>query len=82
MVARAAEKCGMDTELSGGDAAEILSAFIDGGAVSAWAKNGVAFCCAEGILEADNMKIEPTRPILRCEIAQMLYNLLGSAKLL
>ena len=42
----------------------------------------MAFCYGEDILDQSDMEIEPKRAILRCEIAQMLYNMLGSAELL
>ena len=42
----------------------------------------MAFCYGEDILDRSALDIEPGRAILRCEIAQMLYNMLGSAKLL
>ena len=47
-----------------------------------WARESVAFCYASGILDESDMSVEPTRPILRCEIAQMLYNMLERAELL
>ena len=40
----------------------------------------MAFCCHTAILTGD--RLEPLRPILRCEIAQMLYNLLLQTPLL
>ena len=52
------------------------------GLVEAWAREGLAFCYQEGILDDSAMEIQGKTEILRCEIAQMLYNLLSSAKLL
>ena len=42
----------------------------------------MAFCYRAGILDQNDLNVEPARAILRCEIAQMLYNLLGGAGLL
>lgn len=82
MVARAAEKCGMDIELETYEILNALAQFGDYMTVKEWARESVAFCYSEDILDQSDMNIEPERPILRCEIAQMLYNMLGSAKLL
>ena len=82
MVARSAKLCGMDTALSEGEQRDILAPFADYMTVSSWARESMAFCYGAGILDGSDLNVNPTRPILRCEIAQMLYNLLGSAKLL
>lgn len=82
MVARAAKLCGMDTTMNSTAIRDALAPFGDYVTVSSWAKEGVAFCYQERILDPDDLKIEPARPILRAEIAQMLYNLLSRANLL
>ena len=82
MVARAAKLCGMDTELETYEIINALAQFGDYVTVDDWAKESVAFCYGEDILDQSDREIEPKRAILRCEIAQMLYNMLGSAKLL
>ena len=76
MVVRAARVLGLDTTM--GDADEILLLFSDGKKVASWAKDAVAWCCAAGVL-ADGGTIQPTRAILRGEIAQMIYNVLDMA---
>ena len=76
MVARAAKVLGLDTSVE--DADEILLLFSDGKKVASWAKDAVAWCCAAGVL-ADGGTIQPTRAILRGEIAQMIYNVLDMA---
>ena len=76
MVARAAKQLGVDTTVE--DADEILLLFSDGKQVASWAKDAIAFCYAEGVL-AEESRIQPSKAILRCEIAQMLYNLLKNA---
>ncbi|MCD8099999.1 MAG: S-layer homology domain-containing protein [Oscillospiraceae bacterium] len=68
MLARAAELCGMDTQTDGS---------ADGLQSADWARSGLAFCLSAGILDAD---IDPTAAATRCEVAQMLYNLLQAAE--
>ena len=82
MVARAAALCGMDTDLEDYEVLNMLAQFTDYVTVSAWARESVAFCYGENILDQSDLNVEPKTPILRCEIAQMLYNLLDGAKLL
>ena len=82
MVARAAKLCGMDTELETYEILNVLAQFGDYMSIGEWARESMAFCYGEDILDQSDLNAEPNRAILRCEIAQMLYNLLGSAKLL
>ncbi len=82
MVARAAKLCGMDTELSSLAVRDVLAQFTDYVTAADWAREGLAFCYQEGILDDSALEIRPKTAILRCEIAQMLYNLLGTAQLL
>ena len=82
MVARAAKLCGMDTALDGAAVRDILAQFGDYMTVADWARESVAFCYREGILDQSDLNVEPERAILRGELAQMLYQMLGSAKLL
>ena len=82
MTARAAKLCGMDTEMDSTAARDILAGFTDYVTASGWAAASLAFCYHAQILPDDAMEILPQQAITRSEIAQMLYNLLGSAKLL
>ncbi len=82
MVARAAKLCGMDTELENYEILNVLAQFGDYVTIDEWAREGMAFCYGEDILDQSDLETEPKRAILRCEIAQMLYNMLGKAKLL
>lgn len=82
MVARAAKLCGMETEMSAAEVRDMLAQFGDYKKVASWAKDTVAFCYQSGILDQSELDIEPARPILRCEIAQMVYNMLLQANLL
>ena len=82
MVARAAKLCGMDTTLDTGAVRDVLAQFTDYIKTAEWARQGLAFCYNEDILDDSDTEIKGSIPIKRCEIAQMLYNLLGSAKLL
>ena len=76
MTARAAKLLGLDTTAD--DAEELLLLFADGDSVSSWAKAAVAYCFENSILP-DTGTVEPTRAILRSEVAQMIYNLLDTA---
>lgn len=82
MVARAAKLCGMDTELSPSTIRDMLAQFGDYVTVASWAQTSMAFCYQEGILDQSVLNIEPVKPILRCEIAQMLFNMLTKANLI
>ena len=81
MVARAAMLCGMDTKLENYEILNVLAQFGDYSKVSDWARESTAFCYGNNILDQSDLDIQPKRAILRGEIAQMLYNMLGSAKL-
>ncbi len=82
MVARAAKLCGMDTARDSAAVRDTLAQFSDYTSADAWAREGLAFCFDTGILDASALSIQPKTAIKRCEIAQMLYNMLNSAKLL
>ena len=82
MVARAAKLCGMDTELDSGAVRDVLAQFGDYVKTAEWARPSLAFCYSEGILDDAGLEIQGAVAIKRCEIAQMLYNLLSSANLL
>ena len=82
MVARAARLCGLGAELDADAVRDVLSQFTDYTTSADWARQGLAFCFRQGVLDDSALTIRPTAHILRCEIAQMLYNLLDSAQLL
>lgn len=82
MVARAARLCGMDTDMESYEVLNTLAQFGDYVSINDWAREFVAFCYSEDILDQSDLNVEPARAILRCEIAQMLYNLLDKAELL
>ena len=82
MVARAAKLCGMDTDYTAAAARDILAQFGDYTKTADWARAPLAFCYDQGILDSSALNILPTMAIKRCEIAQMLYNMLEKANLL
>ena len=82
MVARAANLCGMNTELTASEIRDTLAQFGDYVTVAQWASGTLAFCFGSGILDESIVNIEPKEPILRCEIAQMLFNMLSLSALL
>lgn len=82
MVCRAAKLCGADRTYDEAARRDILSVFDDYKTISAWAEEAVAFCCDANILPDTGMQIEPQIPVLRAEVAHMLYQLLRCAALL
>ena len=82
MVARAAKLCGLDPSMDEAATKDMLAQFGDYRSVASWAKKPMAFCYSVNILDQSDLNIEPTKAILRCEIAQMLYNMLTAAELI
>ncbi len=82
MVARAAKLCGMDTSMTTSGIRDVLAQFGDYVDVASWAQESVAVCYNTDISDRSELEIQPTIAITRGEIAQMLYNMLGKAKLL
>lgn len=82
MVAKAAELCGMDVNMDDVSIRDTLAQFSDYTASEQWARESLAFCYQTDILDDSVLKIEASTAIKRCEIAQMLFNLLESANLL
>jgi hypothetical protein len=82
MVARAAKLCGMNTSYGSSQIRDVLSQFADYTSTSDWARESLAFCYDQGILDASALYIQPQVKIKRCEIAQMIYNMLSKANLL
>lgn len=82
MVARAAKLCGMNTDYGTAAARDVLAQFSDYVTCASWAQSSLAFCYGQGILDDSVMKIEPRKVVRRCEIAQMIYQLLALANLL
>ena len=82
MVARAAKLCGLDTSMDAAATRDTLAQFGDYRSAASWAKEPLAFCYSAGILDQSDLNIEPAKAILRCEIAQMLYNMLTAAELI
>lgn len=82
MVARAAKLCGMDIAMDSAAIRDVLAQFGDYVTTDEWAREGLAFCYSAGILDQNELNIQPKVAIKRCEIAQMVFILLGSAELL
>jgi hypothetical protein len=82
MVARAASLCGLTTDRTSAGIRDTLAQFSDYTSAAAWATGSLAFCYDTGILDQSALTIQPTKAILRCEVAQMLYTLLGNANLI
>ena len=82
MVARAAKLCGLDTSMSEAAATDELCVLSDYRTIAAWAKESMAWCYQSGILDYGDFKAKPKTDILRGEIAEMLYRMLGLANLI
>ena len=82
MLARAAKLCGVDTKLDEQEVRDILAQFSDYLTAASWARESLALCYREGILDESDMEIKPADAVKRGEIAQMLFNLLSKGKLL
>lgn len=61
---------------------DILAQFEDYITVSDWAQDALAFCYQNNILSQEGLAIAPKVAIKRCEIAEMLYQMLDQAQLL
>ncbi len=82
MLSRAAKLCGASKEMNELEIRNTLAVFSDYVKVSEWAKKALAFCCLEGIISDEETELEPKRAVKRCEIAQMLFNMLDRTKLI
>lgn len=82
MAARAAKLCGMDTEMDAAAVRNMLAQFVDYTRTSEYARTSLAFCYQADILSQADLDIRSSEPVKRCEVAQMLFNLLGAASLL
>ena len=72
----------MDTARDASTVQTVLAGFKDSAAIGAWARESLAFCYDGGILDASEQNVRPREAIKRCEVAQMLWNLLSAANLL
>ena len=82
-MARAAKLCGFDTTRDSVAIRNTLSPFADYNQIlSRGARESLAFCCDEGILDANALNLRPLDPVLRGETAMMIYALLSGAKLI
>lgn len=82
MVARSAKLCGMDTEMDSGNMRDVLAQFTDYVKTADWARESLAFCYNENILDQSEIEIQSQKNITRAEIAQMLFNMLSFANLI
>ena len=77
MLARASKTLGLSGTARDADGA--LSKYPDAAKASGYAKDALAFCAENGILESDRTELKPGEAICRCEVAQMVWNLLAAA---
>lgn len=82
MTIRAAKLCGLDTVMSEAEQNDVLCDYMDYRTIASWAKESMAYCYGNEILNTDDLNAEPKREILRCEVAEMLYRMLVLANLI
>ncbi|MBW5448843.1 DNRLRE domain-containing protein [Cohnella sp. CFH 77786] len=82
MIARAMKLAGLDTNVSGTEAASVLARFADGAAVHAWAKQAVAATVKSGLVQGREAGLRPTSDITRAETAAIAQRILIKAKLI
>lgn len=82
MILRAAKLCGMKEDTSETGVRNTLAEFSDYVEASDWAMTALAFCYNEEILDKSVIEVKPKTEVTRAEIAQILYNMLGRAKLI
>ena len=82
MTIRAAKLCGLDTAMSEAEQNDILCDYMDYRQIASWAKESMAYCYWNELLNTDDLNAEPTREILRGEVAEMLYRMLTLANLI
>lgn len=82
MLSRSANILKMNTQMELMAARDILAGFTDYVKTEQWAIIELAFCYDKGIIESEEMEISPKKAVKRCEIAQMVYNLLGKANMI
>jgi len=82
MVARAGRLCGILAVYDDTAARSVLSAYGDYREAASWAREPMAWCLDQGVLTVEGTDLLPGQAIRRCEIAQMLFNLLEISDLL
>ena len=81
MVARAAKLCGMNTDTGTQETRDVLAQFGDYMTLPDWAWTSVAFCYNEDILTLNGFDINHGEHVNRAEVSEMLFRMLGAAKL-
>jgi len=72
---RYCSQAGNDTVITAAEVNSVLIKYKDGGSVSSFAKNAVAWCIKKGVMNGTkDGYINPTKNALRCEVAQIFYN--------
>ena len=82
MVARAAKLCGMNTDMGTQETRDVLAQFGDYMTLPDWAWTSVAFCYNEDILTLNGFDINHGEHVNRAEVSEMLFRMLGTAKLM
>lgn len=76
MMCRAAKLCGMKNLLNDIQTKGILAGYSDYDKISSWAESEIAFCLNYRILVREEKNLMPGENVKRCEIAEMIFNML------
>ncbi len=82
MVGRAAGLCGLNTAMDKTAARDVLAGFVDYMQISDWAVEAMAFCFESGIADDSATEVLPQTPILRDEVAGLIFNMLERADMI
>lgn len=76
MLARAAKIEGQNVDMTETQIRDMLAQFEDYTKINTWAKAALAYCYKSGIFSQEELLILPQSEASRCDVAQMVYNLL------
>ncbi|WP_337100960.1 S-layer homology domain-containing protein [Paenibacillus sp. YIM B09110] len=82
VLARATSIAKLKSELNAEEVNRMLTAFADGGEVSAWARNDVAAAISLELLKGHDGKLDPESDLSRAEAAALVRRLLQAANLI
>lgn len=82
MIMRASKLIGLETKLNDEGILNILSQFEDYREIDTWAKEALAFCYTNNIIDNSEMKVLAKENVNRDQIAQMVYNMLSAKDLI
>ena len=82
IITNVAKLAGMNTETNSSSVRDVLAQFSDYATSSDWARESLAFCYSNDILDQSDIYIRPKESIKRGEMAEMLFRMLKAANLI